>query len=326
MFNSSLASAGLLSLLDRPNTTIFAPDDVGFSQLSPSLQQSIGSNETLRSNILNYHFVDGDHPFSSLSNDLLLPTLFTGNNIRINIYNGSIYTANGKVITNGVGTDNGGFYYNVNGVLIPPTMTIYQYLASNSSLSDAFVAAQSANLTSLLSDPSQNLTAFIPDNDAFNRAGINVNNTAASTLRSIMLYNILGSTYYTPGLLTGNYPTLNGQSISVSNNGNGGIVLNNNANLVEPDINEKNGVVHIIDNVLIPSNLATTQPSTTVVTEITETNVVATTEETVQTTVETTVPTTVETVVVQTTVGAAGSLRYSFGLLSLVFSAVAFLI
>ena len=117
---------------------------------------------------------------------------------------------------------------------------------------DVLVAAvQEAGLVDTLSGNRQ-LTVFAPTDEAFNAAGITVDNVG--DVDDEFLLNVL--TYHvTPGrrdaesvTTSSELPTLNGAKIDVD-----GTDLNGDqADIVTTNIEASNGIVHVIDGVLLP--------------------------------------------------------------------------
>jgi len=117
---------------------------------------------------------------------------------------------------------------------------------------DVLVAAvQEADLVDVLSGNRQ-LTVFAPTDAAFNDAGITVDNVG--DLDEEFLIDVL--TYHvTPGrrnarsvTSSDGIPTLNGERVDVD-----GTTLNGGqAEIVATDIEASNGIIHVIDGVLLP--------------------------------------------------------------------------
>ena len=71
------------------------------------------------------------------------------------------------------------------------------------------------------------------------------------TLRSILLYHVIDGEVPASQVVTLNSaPTLNGQSVSITVSG--GTVMVNNATVTDTDIGASNGLIHVIDTVLLP--------------------------------------------------------------------------
>jgi uncharacterized surface protein with fasciclin (FAS1) repeats len=92
-------------------------------------------------------------------------------------------------------------------------------------------------------------TLFAPTNRAFAAADLPDD---AETLKAVVSYHIVPGTF-TSDFLAGvdvNYTTLRGTSLNVD--GTGGALRVNGAAVVTPDLRASNGVVNVIDRVLIP--------------------------------------------------------------------------
>jgi transforming growth factor-beta-induced protein len=137
-------------------------------------------------------------------------------------------------------------------------------------MSIASIASNTADVSTLVSilslpemsdilaaaaDENSTLTVFAPTNDAFttvlNALNLNsINEIPESVLRDIVTYHILGSVAMSSDLMSQSYKTLNGESVIVDlMNG----VMIDNANVITPDVKASNGVIHIIDAVMLPS-------------------------------------------------------------------------
>jgi uncharacterized surface protein with fasciclin (FAS1) repeats len=117
---------------------------------------------------------------------------------------------------------------------------------------DVLVAAvQEAGLVDTLSGNRQ-LTVFAPTDEAFNAAGITVDNVDEKDdefLANVLTYHVTPGRRYAASVV--NAPrvgTLNGADIAVD-----GTTLNGGeAEIVATDIEASNGVIHKIDGVLLP--------------------------------------------------------------------------
>lgn len=105
-----------------------------------------------------------------------------------------------------------------------------------------------------------NFTVFAPTNEAFSDLLKTVGQTSMddvpeSVLKSILQYHVVttGAVLSTE-LKDGNVPTANTESIAVSTTG--GIKFNGSARVLTADVKATNGVVHIVDQVLVPGSMA----------------------------------------------------------------------
>ncbi len=149
-----------------------------------------------------------------------------------------------------------------------PDETIAEIVTGNSNFSTLLTALQIyPDLVQALGDENGEFTVFAPDNDAFNSfiaedgrfSGVNdvVADTAA--LRTILQYHVVPGTLTSNDLSDGDsIATLEGPNIGIENNG-GSITLNSRVNVKTGtgvfDISATNGVIHGIDNVLLPPSL-----------------------------------------------------------------------
>jgi uncharacterized surface protein with fasciclin (FAS1) repeats len=65
---------------------------------------------------------------------------------------------------------------------------------------------------------------------------------------------IAGQEIYSSAIAAGDVPSLQGENITISLNGST-VVLNGNANVANADVPASNGVIHVIDNVILPPTL-----------------------------------------------------------------------
>jgi uncharacterized surface protein with fasciclin (FAS1) repeats len=110
-------------------------------------------------------------------------------------------------------------------------------------------ALQETGLTKTVA--TEKLTVFAPSDYAFARLGLNPSNIGqVPNLKEILLYHVLGGRVYSRDLKPGFVPTLNGAAVEVSFKQ--GKTFINNAGVVLTDLRAFNGVIHIINSVLMP--------------------------------------------------------------------------
>lgn len=135
------------------------------------------------------------------------------------------------------------------------SQTIVELAAATPDLSTLVTAVQAAGLVDTLSAPG-NFTVFAPTNAAFDAlpAGT-LESLLADTdaLTSILTYHVSADYYPAEALLgqSGRIPTVNGDFIRMNARGSG-VHLNGSTAVTMPDVFASNGVVHVIDGVLLP--------------------------------------------------------------------------
>jgi len=133
-------------------------------------------------------------------------------------------------------------------------MTIAQVVQVTPSLSTLSTALKSANLVDALNGPGP-FTLFAPDNNAFNAlpAGTLQNLMLPANMKkltAILTYHVLSGKYGSKMLKSGQMQTLAGQMVQINVSSKG--VMVNNAQVTQADIMASNGVIHVINAVLIP--------------------------------------------------------------------------
>jgi hypothetical protein len=114
-------------------------------------------------------------------------------------------------------------------------------------------AATEADLVAPLEEASD-ITIFCPNNDAFQAlasSGATANITKEQ-LASILTYHVVqGTVGYSTTLSNDSLTTLNGGDLDITVSPEGAVFVNN-ARVINADILIENGVLHVIDEVLIP--------------------------------------------------------------------------
>jgi uncharacterized surface protein with fasciclin (FAS1) repeats len=145
----------------------------------------------------------------------------------------------------------------------PDPQNITEVVVDGDDFSDLEIALTRANLTSVLEGAGP-FTVFAPTNAAFDKAGIDVNTIDVATLTDVLLYHVLGGasikstdlqagqTYASTASESG--PNDSQLSILIEKTG-AAVKVNNTANVTAADVSATNGVIHVIDNVLLPLNV-----------------------------------------------------------------------
>jgi uncharacterized surface protein with fasciclin (FAS1) repeats len=134
--------------------------------------------------------------------------------------------------------------------------SIAQIASKNKDFSTLVVALKAAGLVGVLNGRGT-YTVFAPTNDAFDRLP---EGTVANLLKprnraklkAVLLYHVIGKRIPARAIPHGvtHVKTLNGKSIRVRKNSSG--VRVNGSRVTTADIHASNGVIHVIDGVLIP--------------------------------------------------------------------------
>ena len=134
--------------------------------------------------------------------------------------------------------------------------TITEIASETTNLSTLYSALEASGLDAALDGPGP-FTVFAPSNAAFAELDPATLNTIISTpslLTSLLQYHVVAGEVFSDDLSNGPVQTLlSGQTVDVSIAG-GSVTLNGSSNVTDADIDASNGVIHIIDEVLIPED------------------------------------------------------------------------
>ncbi|MCX2746111.1 fasciclin domain-containing protein [Mangrovivirga sp. M17] len=257
----AVEQAGLVEALSGGELTVFAPTNDAFVNLLSQLSyvQISDIPTDLLSAVLTYHVVDGAFTSDMLS-DGYLPTL-NGQAIDVDVTN-LILNDNANIIAIDVMADNG-VVHAINSVMVPETRTIAE-IASEAGLTRLVEALTEAGLAETFTQEG-NYTVFAPSNAAFDAlySALGVEGPAGvddGTLEAVLTYHVLGNRVYSSDLSDGLTPeTLQGSTFIINIGSNVTITDNDpdnaDAAVTATDIQATNGVVHTIDEILLPVDI-----------------------------------------------------------------------
>lgn len=113
--------------------------------------------------------------------------------------------------------------------------------------------AQEAGLTATLQDDKQALTVFAPSNDAFKAVPaktLDALKADKTQLKAVLSYHLIAGRTLANDVKTANAKTLQGAEVALSKAGT--FVTVEDAMVEKADITASNGVIHVVDRVLMP--------------------------------------------------------------------------
>ncbi|KAH8732590.1 FAS1 domain-containing protein [Phaeosphaeriaceae sp. PMI808] len=268
--NPSLVSA----LAGAQNITILAPSNKAFGMIPNATLQALTANTDLLTALLSYHVLNGTVRGNQITNtSAFVPTLLTnsmftnvtgGQRINAQLRNGNVTFFSGLLDNSTVSKADvnftGGVIHIIDRVLTLPVSVSDTLTAAG--LSSLRGALNATNLTSAVKN-TPNLTIFAPNNAALQSIGSGLANLKPEQITDVLQYHVVSGLGYSSTLRNGTVLTaLNGKNLTVTING--GRVFVNNARVVTADVLVANGVVHIIDAVLNPTNGTVANPSASV--------------------------------------------------------------
>ena len=254
---AALNAADLTSVLNGADEyTLFAPTDAAFANLPDGLVEALLTDPSgVLSEVLLYHVVAGAAPSSALSDGQMVETA-NGQQVTITISAGNVMVNNAMVIVADIMADNG-IVHVIDAILIPQTTTVYDVVANSPDHTTLKTAIDLAGLDGTLSSAGT-FTLFAPTDAAFAAVDAATLNALLADpqglLTDVLLYHVVGSIALSSNLSNGaSVSTLFGENVIVSIDGS--TVMINDATVTVADIVTINGVVHVIDVVLVPLTL-----------------------------------------------------------------------
>jgi uncharacterized surface protein with fasciclin (FAS1) repeats len=257
---------GALNEMSQQGLTLFAPTNAAFNAAGfSSISDLAKVPDSTLTKILLYHV---------LSTKVEAAQIPQANNTAVITLNGQpIYatrTTENKVFINGVNVTKAniectnGVIHALDRLLLPASGTIVQTAIGNPNLSFLVSAVLRASqgttdVAAVLSGAGP-FTVFAPTNQAFMNAGFAdisaINAADPNTLTSILTYHVIAGRIFSSDLTNGSTPaTVNGEMVTISLTSGAQVKGKSNStpsNIIATDIVTTNGVVHVIDQVLLP--------------------------------------------------------------------------
>lgn len=254
---AAVVKAELLPNLTDPlaSLTVFAPTNAAFNNLATALGVTVNDllNLPNLADILTYHVLGAEVASSTITNGQIVQPISATNTLKLTVKTtGDVFVNQAQVTTADLLADNGTVHV-LNAVVLPAETVVD--VAINNGFTSLTAAVVKAELLPALTDPLATLTVFAPTNTAFDNLatalGTNLAGVLASpNLTEILTYHVLGTEVTSAQLVDNtNVPTLNGQTVLVMTMPT---VMINEANVTMADVQADNGVVHVIDAVLLP--------------------------------------------------------------------------
>ncbi len=275
------ADPAVLEALSNPEAelTVFAPTDAAFAALAEALGEEafgeiLADQETLTS-ILLYHVVDGavfssDVVAALEANDGYFGVQsLNGQYIDISTEMSNVYIDDAMLNLDMVDIEaSNGVIHVIDAVIVPESMTIAEMVVEAASDMDApeftmllaAVLAADPAVLEALSDAEGKFTVFAPTDEAFKALGQTLDTVLADPemLTNILYYHVVAGAVYSGDvaelleandgmfeveMAQGSMATVEGSDMGITIAG---------ANIIMTDFDAANGVIHVIDAVILP--------------------------------------------------------------------------
>jgi transforming growth factor-beta-induced protein len=255
---TAVITAELLPALSDPlaSFTVFAPTNTAFENLATALGTNVAGLLSLPNlaDVLTYHVLGSEVMAANVTNGAIVQPLSATNTLKMTVTStGNVFVNQAEVVLTDVMADNGVVHV-LNAVVLPAETVVD--VALDNGFTTLATAVVSEELLPILTNPLASFTVFAPTNAAFDSLaadlGTDINGILAlPNLTEVLTYHVLATEVLSTQLVAGPVATVNGASVNVSlMNG----VMINDANVTLADVLSDNGVVHVIDRVLLPTS------------------------------------------------------------------------
>jgi transforming growth factor-beta-induced protein len=266
---AALEAAGLVETLKGEGPfTVFAPTDEAFAKLDKALLDDLlkPENKDTLVAILTYHVVPGKVTAADVVNLTSAETV-QGEEITIKVDGNTVMVNDAKVTQTDIAASNGVIHV-IDTVILPPTVAeklaapaqdIVEVAVAAGNFKTLAAALEAAGLVETLKGEGP-FTVFAPTDEAFaklDKALLDdlLKPENKDTLVAILTYHVV------PGKVTAadvvnltSAETVQGEEITIKVDGN--TVMVNDAKVTQTDIAARNGVIHVIDTVILPPTVA----------------------------------------------------------------------
>ncbi|KAK7120509.1 hypothetical protein R3I94_020497 [Phoxinus phoxinus] len=234
--------------------TMFAPSDDAWGELDPASRANSGNAELY--NALHYHMVNKRLLTKDLKNDMTLKSMYNKQGLYINHYSNGVVTVNCARIIHGNQVATNGVVHVIDRVISAISQTIKDVIEKNDELTTLNTVAVNSGLENQLGEPGH-YTLFAPTNEAFDKLDSDVLKRLMSdttVLQALLQYHLLNSAQCSEAIMAGSiYGTLEGSNIEIGCDGES-LTVNGIKMVLKKDIVTSNGVIHLIDQVLMPDS------------------------------------------------------------------------
>jgi len=266
----ALESINFVDALSEPagTFTLFAPTNEAFASLPDGMIACLLKPENMDTltNILEYHVVEGQQLLSSdLSNDMAITT-FNSEHVVVDLSDG--FEINDSIVSTPDLEASNGVVHAIDSVLIPLNFDVNAFLATcrdipetaiaNGNFETLVTALGVADLVDALSGPAGPFTVFAPTDEAFDSLPPSfmsclLDPQNRDTLVDVLKYHVVAGKVLLSTLANiETVTTLNGEVVAVDLSD--GVKINNSIVSIS-NVEASNGVIHVIDSVLVPPNV-----------------------------------------------------------------------
>ncbi|XP_035982962.1 transforming growth factor-beta-induced protein ig-h3 [Fundulus heteroclitus] len=240
--------------------TFFAPSNEAWAALPAEILDALVSNVNIELlNALHYHMVNRRLTSEELRHGSSFSSMYQDSNVHIHHYSNGIITVNCARLIKPDQHATNGIVHVIDRVITAVSNDVQSIIEIDDDLETLRTALAAAGLNAMLEGQGQ-FTVFAPTNDAFAKIPRRTLNRILEdpvALGDLLNYHILRQLHCSESIVSGNpMETLQGTSLEVGCDGDQ-MTLNGKAIVTKKDQLGTNGVIHYIDELLIPDSAKT---------------------------------------------------------------------
>ncbi|XP_028277746.1 periostin isoform X2 [Parambassis ranga] len=237
--------------------TMFSPSNEAWDQLDSNVRSALISNVNIELyNALHFHMVNHRLLTKDMKNGMTVTSMYNDLGLYINHYSNGIVTVNCARIIHGNQMATNGVVHVIDQVISAAGNTIKEILDVNDELSSFSTAVIASGVMDKLDQPGQ-FTLFAPTNEAFEKLSPGYLERIMedkAVIAALVNYHLLTSVQCAEAIMAGSlYETAEGSTIEIGCDGDS-LTVNGIKMVLKKDIVASNGVVHLIDQVLVPNS------------------------------------------------------------------------
>jgi uncharacterized surface protein with fasciclin (FAS1) repeats len=145
------------------------------------------------------------------------------------------------------------------GAKLVPNGNLITTLRSSGQFNTFVKALDATNLATLLQN-SPGLTVFAPTDAAFPQSKLDQMLADKATLQKTLLHYIINARVDSTKIKGARGPVPSGAGDQIVLDGSGDVLKADNANIIQADVMTSNGIIHVVDQLMIPGSVPATLP------------------------------------------------------------------
>ena len=232
--------------------TVFAPNNDAFAKIPEADLTALLEDDDLLTAILAYHAIDGKVMAADVKAGIV--EMFSGIDAKITVEGDDVFINDAKIVMTDIEASNG-VIHEIDTVIVPPG-DIPTVADDAGTFQTLLAAVGAAELVEALEGDGP-FTVFAPNDDAFakipkEQLDLLLLPENKDILTRILTYHVVPLKVPAASVAAGEVATLDGENkLTIGITEEGGVTVDS-ANVIATDVIANNGIIHVIDSVLMP--------------------------------------------------------------------------